>query len=113
MQLSYFKASRWALATPLARLALLQEVEASARETISKQPVTDISHITAWREAYKGFGAKPKKERNSLESLMRRVEGSLPGVNRLTDIYNAISIKHQIPLGGEDLESLSGFWGCD
>lgn len=88
---------------------LLQEAESSAREAISKQPITEIPHITAWREAYKAFGAKPKKERSSLESLMRRAEGGLPRVNRLTDIYNAISIKHQIPLGGEDLDKYKGF----
>jgi DNA/RNA-binding domain of Phe-tRNA-synthetase-like protein len=87
---------------------LLKEAEASAREALSKQGINDIPHIAAWREAYKAFGAKPKKERNSLESLMRRAEGGLPRVNRLTDIYNAISIKHQIPLGGEDLDKYSG-----
>lgn len=29
-------------------------------------------------------------------------------MNRLTDIYNAISVKHQIPLGGEDLDKYDG-----
>lgn len=89
--------------------SLLLEAESSAREALSKQPVTEIPHVSAWREAYKAFGAKPKKERNSLESLMRRAEGGLPRVNRLTDIYNVISIKHQIPLGGEDLDKYKGF----
>ena len=45
---------------------------------------------------------------NSLEALLRRVENGLPRVNRLTDIYNAISIKHQIPLGGEDIDKYQG-----
>lgn len=39
---------------------------------------------------------------------MRRAEGGLPRVNRLTDIYNAISVKYQIPFGGEDLDKYSG-----
>lgn len=52
--------------------------------------------------------SKAKKTMNSLEALLRRVEAGLPRVNRLTDIYNAISIKHQIPLGGEDLEKYEG-----
>ncbi|KAF3040722.1 hypothetical protein E8E12_007234 [Didymella heteroderae] len=88
--------------------SLLQEAETSAREALSKQPVTDIPHVAAWRDAYKAFGAKPKKERSSLESLMRRAEGGLPRVNRLTDIYNAISVKYQIPFGGEDLDKYIG-----
>ncbi len=55
----------------------------------------------------KSFGTKPKKTRNSLEALSQRITkagGGLPRVNRLTDIYNAVSVKHQIPLGGEDLD---------
>jgi DNA/RNA-binding domain of Phe-tRNA-synthetase-like protein len=29
-------------------------------------------------------------------------------VNRLTDLYNAVSVLHQIPLGGEDLARYTG-----
>ena len=32
----------------------------------------------------------------------------LPRVNRLTDLYNAVSVLHQIPLGGEDLTRYAG-----
>ncbi|KAH6652368.1 Phenylalanyl-tRNA synthetase [Truncatella angustata] len=88
--------------------ALLQEAEASARRQLTQHAVIDMPHVAAWRDAYKAFGAKPQRTRNSLEALTRRVEGGLPRVNRLTDIYNAISVKHQIPLGGEDLNKYEG-----
>ena len=39
---------------------------------------------------------------------MRRAESGLPRVNRLTDIYNAVSVLHQLPLGGEDLTRYTG-----
>jgi DNA/RNA-binding domain of Phe-tRNA-synthetase-like protein len=39
---------------------------------------------------------------------MRRTAAGLPRINRLTDIYNAMSILHQIPLGGEDLRKYAG-----
>ncbi|KAF2230746.1 B3/B4 tRNA-binding domain-containing protein [Viridothelium virens] len=87
---------------------LMQEAEASARTALTQHPVTEIPHVASWREAYKSFGAKPQRTRNSLESLMRRAEGGLPRINRLTDIYNAISIKHQIPLGGENVAKYVG-----
>jgi DNA/RNA-binding domain of Phe-tRNA-synthetase-like protein len=77
--------------------ALLQEAESCVKELLSKYPVTEFPHIAAWRKAYKAFGAKPQKTRNSLEALTRRAEGGLPRVNRLTDIYNAISVMHQNP----------------
>jgi DNA/RNA-binding domain of Phe-tRNA-synthetase-like protein len=40
--------------------------------------------------------------------LLRRAESGLPRVNRLTDIYNAISVSRQLPLGGEDLSRYAG-----
>ncbi len=64
--------------------------------------------MAAWREAYRGSGPEPQRTRNSLEALLRRAEGGLPRVNRLTDIYNAVSVLHQIPLGGEDLHRYVG-----
>ena len=88
--------------------AFLKEAEEATRAKLAQCPVNDLPHIAAWQNAYKSFGAKPKKVRNSLEALTRRVDAGLPRVNRLTDIYNAISIKHQIPLGGEDLDKYQG-----
>lgn len=88
--------------------ALLQAAEASARQALELTPVEELPHVAAWREAYRSFGAKPQRTRNSLEALLRRVESGLPRVNRLTDIYNSISVSHQLPLGGEDLSRYAG-----
>lgn len=88
--------------------ALLQEAEANARAALATKAVTEILHVAAWRDAYKAFGTKPQRFRNSLEALMRRADAGLPRINRLTDIYNAISVMHQIPLGGEDLDRYDG-----
>lgn len=70
--------------------------------------VQEIPHVAAWRDAYRAFGAKPQRTRNSLEALLRRATNGLPRVNRLTDIYNAISVQHLVPLGGEDLSRYAG-----
>jgi len=88
--------------------ALLQRAEISGREVLASGPVEDEPHVAAWREAYRAFGAKPQRTRNSLEALLRRTEAGLPRVNRLTDIYNAISVIHRIPLGGEDFDCYAG-----
>ena len=87
---------------------LLQRAEAAARAAIEHTPVTELPHVASWREAYRAFGAKPQRTRNSLEALLRRAASGLPRVNRLTDTYNAISVLHQIPLGGEDLAKYEG-----
>lgn len=88
--------------------ALLQRAEAAARAALAEQPVEELPHVASWRQAYRDFGAKPQRTRNSVEALLRRAESGLPRVNRLTDIYNAVSVLHRIPLGGEDLDRYSG-----
>ncbi|MBG6191863.1 DNA/RNA-binding domain of Phe-tRNA-synthetase-like protein [Arthrobacter sp. CAN_A212] len=88
--------------------ALLQSAETFAGQLLAAGPVEELPHVAAWRDAYLAFGAKPQRTRNSLEALMRRTATGLPRVNRLTDVYNAISVLHQIPLGGEDLAGYVG-----
>jgi DNA/RNA-binding domain of Phe-tRNA-synthetase-like protein len=88
--------------------ALLQAAEAAAREALRDRPAEELPRVASWREAYRAFGAKPQRTRNSLEALLRRTASGLPRVNRLTDLYNAVSVLHQIPLGGEDLSRYTG-----
>src|SRR6201999_668064 len=88
--------------------ALLQVAEDSARRETADRPVDELPHIAAWRDAYRAFGSKPQRTRNSVEALMRRAASGLPRVNRLTDVYNAVSVLHQIPVGGEDLARYTG-----
>jgi DNA/RNA-binding domain of Phe-tRNA-synthetase-like protein len=63
-------------------------------------------HVEAWREAYRGFGVNPRRARPSVDALLRRAE--LPGINRVVDAYNAISVRHGLPIGGEDLDAYDG-----
>jgi DNA/RNA-binding domain of Phe-tRNA-synthetase-like protein len=88
--------------------ALPAAAEAAAREALRGGPAEQVPHVAAWREAYRAFGAKPQRTRNSLEALLRRAPSGLPRVNRLTDCYNAVSVLHQIPVGGEDLTRYAG-----
>jgi hypothetical protein len=76
--------------------ALLRSAENAAREMLGDRSPEALAHAAAWREAYRAFNAKPQRTRHSLEALLRRVPGGLPRVNRLTDIYNAISVLHQL-----------------
>ena len=88
-----------------ASASLLQAAEAAA---VGAGAVEEQPHVAAWREAYRAFGAKPQRTRNSLEALLRRAPSGLPRVNRLTDVYNAVSVLHGVPVGGEDLDRYVG-----
>jgi DNA/RNA-binding domain of Phe-tRNA-synthetase-like protein len=62
--------------------------------------------IEAWKEAYRAFGAKPQRTRPSVDALTRRMP--LPEINQAVDAYNSISVKHVLPIGGEDLDRYVG-----
>ena len=89
---------------------ILEAAETEARRMFAGQPVTSHPHIAAWRAAYGAFGSKPSKYLCSAEALLRRVlKGEpLPRINRFVDVYNAVSIRHVLPAGGEDLDRLEG-----
>ena len=66
---------------------LLGAAEAAARQLLAGAAVEDLPHVAAWREAYRGFGAKPQRTRNSLEALTpsgrRRPAAGEPADRRL------------------------------
>ncbi len=87
---------------------LVAQAQEHAQALLADAPVEELPHIAAWREAFRGFGAKPQRTRNSLEALTRRAPEGLPRINSLTDAYNAISVLHQVPIGGENLDAYTG-----
>lgn len=88
--------------------AALRHAEHTARARLAGGPPEALPTIAAWRDAFLGFGVKPRQARSSVEALLRRVDAGLPRIDRLTDLYNAVSVEHLIPVGGEDLDRYVG-----
>jgi DNA/RNA-binding domain of Phe-tRNA-synthetase-like protein len=87
----------------------LTAAEATARERLDGRKPEELPHPAAWREAYRAFGAKPQRTRPSVEALLRRLDpDGLPRIDRITDVYNAVSVAHLLPLGGEDRAAYAG-----
>jgi len=89
--------------------AQLADAEQRLRDS-GLERAADHPHITSWRAAFSSFGAKPSRYLSSAEALMSRVlKGQeLPRINVLVDLYNAVSVRHVLPLGGEDADRLEG-----
>ena len=88
---------------------ILTAAEATARRLLDGWPPEQLPHPAAWREAYRAFGAKPQRTRPSVEALLRRLDpDGLPRIDRITDVYNAVSIGHLLPIGGEDRAAYAG-----
>ncbi|MFL5679810.1 MAG: B3/4 domain-containing protein [Chloroflexota bacterium] len=88
--------------------AWLRDAEAAAAARLAESALEDRPNVALWRDAYRAFGAKPQRTRNSLEALARRASDGLPRINRLTDLYNGVSVLHELPIGGEDLDRYAG-----
>jgi DNA/RNA-binding domain of Phe-tRNA-synthetase-like protein len=68
------------------------------------------AHLEAWRAAYRAFGAKPQRTPCSAEALLRRArsDGHVPAINAAVDIYNSLSVRYALPIGGENVAAYAG-----
>jgi DNA/RNA-binding domain of Phe-tRNA-synthetase-like protein len=90
--------------------ALLDDATRRLADRLGGRAPHEDPHVAAWRTAYSAFGCKPNRTRNSAEALARRAlaDGGLPRINLLVDAYNAISVAHLVPVGGEDTDHIRG-----
>jgi len=89
---------------------LISAQQEEIRVNTSSETLSQLPKIASWRRAYSAFGAKPKKYKSSVESLYRMVlKGiDLRHINTIVDVYNYISIKHMVPVGGDDISRVEG-----
>lgn len=87
-----------------------QALEAACRAVGTAEAAWAEAHLMAWAEVFRAFGAKPQRTPCSAEALRKRVlrDGRLPGIDPVVDLYNAISLKYAIPVGGENLDAYVG-----
>ena len=91
-------------------LNLIKQEQERIRKEFEKKTLSENERIKCWREAFSLFGAKPKKYRCSVENLYRMTldDIDLTHINKIVDLYNYISLKHMVPVGGDDLDNIEG-----
>lgn len=89
---------------------MLREAEARQYARFSAEDLGEEPMLAAWRRAYSAFGSKPTKYYCSPEAMLRRVvKGqSIPSINPVVNLYNAVSLSSLVPIGGEDLDAVIG-----
>jgi DNA/RNA-binding domain of Phe-tRNA-synthetase-like protein len=94
---------------PAALDALVRDGEQATRDQWAGTELAHIPGIAAWRAAYKGFGIKQTRYRSSVERLVKNVLAghALARINGFVDLYNAVSLKHVLPLGADDLDRIT------
>ena len=70
----------------------------------------EVGSVGRARELYRRFGLDPTKVRPSSEALLRRIKKgeSMPRINSLVDVANAMSVQLQVPVGLYDLGKVKG-----
>ena len=88
---------------------LSQSVEEMKKSFVTEK-AQDHPRIKPWRTAFSKLGISGSKFPSSIESMSRRIlKGDpFPKINPLVDLYNSISLRYLVPMGGHDLDTLQG-----
>lgn len=88
---------------------LLAVANREANQYLTSNTISENAVVRTWREAYQKFKTK-KGARCSIENLLKRVlkDNPVGSITPSVDIYNAISLKYALPVGGEDIDTFVG-----
>jgi lysyl-tRNA synthetase class 2 len=90
--------------------ALLLEEQDRVRKEDAFEDLKGHPSLASWRNAFQAFGVNPNKCPPSIANLIKRVRSGkdLPYINSLVAIFNVVSMRHVLPAGGDDLDSVTG-----
>jgi DNA/RNA-binding domain of Phe-tRNA-synthetase-like protein len=88
---------------------LTQAVEEMKKNFIGDK-AQEHPRIKPWRTAFSKLTISGSKFPSSIESMARRVlKGDpFPKINPLVDLYNSVSLRYLVPMGGHDLDTIEG-----
>jgi DNA/RNA-binding domain of Phe-tRNA-synthetase-like protein len=77
---------------------------------LTPEQIGQLPLVVPWRSAFTKQGVKPSQFRSSAEALLRRFAAGKynPVGIPVVDIYNALSARHQVPMGAYDASKLPG-----
>jgi DNA/RNA-binding domain of Phe-tRNA-synthetase-like protein len=89
---------------------LLTQAIEGLRKNFFADKAQEHPRIKPWRMAFSKLGISGSKFPSSIESMARRIlKGDpFPRINPLVDLYNSISLRYLVPMGGHDLDTLKG-----
>jgi len=85
-------------------------LKAACEAVLAGVPDWAESHLAAWADVFQMFGAKPKRTPCSADALRKRVlrDGAMPALDPVVDLYNAVSLRYAVPVGGENISAYKG-----
>lgn len=82
----------------------------ACQAVLAGEPQWASAHMAAWGAVFEKFGAKPKRTSVSADALRKRVlrDGMMVTIDPVVDLYNAVSLRYAVPVGGENLTAYQG-----
>lgn len=80
----------------------------TCEEHFEGKKVKEEKEVAPYREAFVNLGINPNKFMSSIEALLTRIskKKGFPHINAIVDLGNAVSLKHYLPIGAHDLDSM-------
>ncbi len=90
--------------------ALLTRAVEEMKKNFVGDKAQEHPRIKPWRTAFSKLAISGSKFPSSIESMARRVlKGDpFPKINPLVDLYNSVSLRYLVPMGGHDLDTIEG-----
>jgi DNA/RNA-binding domain of Phe-tRNA-synthetase-like protein len=87
----------------------LKEQQEKMRQDPAIDPATH-PRLMAWKDVYRKFGSNPNKFTPSIVFLAKQAKSgkSVRSISPAVDAFNLISMKHIVPSGGDDMDSVEG-----
>lgn len=87
---------------------MLAENVAACETYFSGKKPKETEDIVPYRAAFTALGINPNKFMCSIEALLTRIAKGkgFPHINAAVDLGNAVSIKHRLPMGAHDLDTI-------
>ena len=88
---------------------MLEKYEKLAQANFAGVNVRQHPDIIPYREAFRKLGINPNKYPCSVEAMFKRLSKgkSIPNINPLVDLNNALSLKYTLPMGTHNLDGAS------
>ncbi len=88
--------------------ARLRAAENKARQILKAEDLRNDPTVLGYRNVMEKAGINPNKYPPSTEAMLKRIlkGGSLPEINALVDLCNAVSVENRISLGGHDIKDI-------
>ncbi len=89
---------------------LLSNAMQELRKNFLSDKPQEHPRIKPWRSAFSKIGISGSKYQSSIEAMVRRIlkGDTIPSINPLVDLYNSISLRYLVPMGGHDIDTLEG-----